>query len=209
MVGVAGDVRMEGLDQDATPALYQADNSQTWGGGDLVVRADGDLGALGRSVTEVVHRLEPDAPVSRVRALEAYVEDAVAPRRLTAALMGIFAALALLVTLAGVAGVVAFTTSRRTHEIGVRLALGAEPRTVLGRVLRVGMVPAAAGLAVGAAVAVAASGALAHLVWGIRPTDPATFVAAGATLFTGALLACWLPARRATRVDPCEALRME
>jgi len=209
VVGVAGDVRMEGLDQDATPALYQADNSHTWGGGDLVVRADGDLGALGRAVTEVVHQLEPDAPVSRVRTLQAYVADAVAPRRLTAALMGIFAALALLVTLAGVAGVVAFTTSRRTHEIGVRLALGAEPRAVLGRVLRVGMVPAMAGLALGAVVAAGLSGALAHLIWGIRATDPATFLTAGATLLGGALVACWLPARRATRVDPCEALRME
>jgi putative ABC transport system permease protein len=209
VVGVAGDVKMEGLEADATPAMYGADNSQVYGGGDLVVRADGDLSALGLSVTGIVHALEPDAPVSRVRTLEAYVADAIAPRRLTAALMGLFAGFALLVTLAGVAGVVAFTTSRRTHEIGVRLALGAEPRSVLRRVVRVGMVPAGAGLAVGALGAVGFSGLLARLVWGVRPIDPATFVVAAALLLTGALGACWIPARRATRIDPVTALRME
>jgi len=209
VVGVAGDVKMEGLEADATPAIYQSDNSQVYGGADLVVRADGDLAVLGRSVADVVHHLEPDAPVSSVRALEAYVADAIAPRRLTAALMGIFAALALLVTLAGVAGVVAFTTSRRTHEIGVRLALGAEPGSVLRRVVRVGMVPAAAGLALGAVGAIGFSGLLSRLVWGIRPVDPATFVVAGALLLLGALGACWVPARRATRVDPVAALRTE
>ena len=151
--------------------------------------------------------MEPDAPVSRVRALDSYVADAVAPRRLTASLMGVFAGLALLVTLAGVAGVVAFTTSRRTHEIGVRLALGADPGMVLRRVVGVGMVPALFGLALGGVAATALSGALAHLVWGVRPTDLLTFIAAGATLLVGALVACWVPARRATRVDPSEALR--
>ena len=209
VVGVAGDVKMEGLEADATPAVYAADNSTTYGGGDVVVRADGDLAALGRSLTDVVHQLEPDAPLSRVRTLEAYVADAIAPRRLTAALMGIFAALALLVTLAGVAGVVAFTTSRRTHEIGVRLALGAEPRSVLGRVVRVGMVPAVAGLALGAVGAIGFSGLLSRLVWGIRPIDPTTFAVAGILLLGGALAACWIPARRATRVDPVTALRTE
>ncbi|HKJ01299.1 MAG TPA: ABC transporter permease, partial [Longimicrobiales bacterium] len=209
VVGVAGDVKMEGLEDDATPAIYQADNDQTFGGTNLVIRADGDLAALGRGVTDLVHEMEPDAPVSNVRALDAYVSDAVAPRRLTALLMGLFAVLALVVTLAGVAGVVAFTTSRRTHEIGVRLALGADPASVLARIVRVGMVPAAVGLAVGALVAVGLSGALSRLVWGIQATDVVTFVVAAATLLAGALLACWLPARRATRVDPVAALRSD
>jgi ABC-type antimicrobial peptide transport system permease subunit len=160
-------------------------------------------------LTRIVHRLEPDAPVTQVRALRRYVSDAVAPRRLTAALMGIFALLALLVTLAGVAGVVAFATSRRTHEIGVRMALGARPRAVLGRIVRIGMLPACAGLAIGGAAAVALSGALSHLVWGVRPTDAVTFAAAGLTLLLGAAVACWLPARRATRVDPVKALRTD
>jgi putative ABC transport system permease protein len=123
--------------------------------------------------------------------------------------MGIFAGLALLVTLAGVAGVVAFTTSRRTHEIGIRLALGAEPAAVLRRVVRSGMVPAGVGLAVGALGAIAFSGLLSRLVWGIRPLDPATFLVAGALLLAGALLACLIPARRATRVDPVTALRTD
>jgi len=209
VVGVVGDVRLDGLEADATPAIYLSDNSQVFGGGDLVVRADGDLGAVGRGIEQIVHQLEPDAPVSRIKALDAYVSDAVAPRKLTASLMGIFALLALVVTLAGVAGVVAFTTSRRTHEIGVRLALGADPNVVLGRVVRIGMVPALAGLAAGGVAAVALSGALAHLVWGVQPTDALTFAAAAGTLFAGALVACWLPARRATRVDPSEALRMD
>ncbi len=209
VVGIAGDVKMEGLEAEATPTVYGIDNSQVYGGDELVVRSDGDLAALGRDVAAIVHELEPDAPVSRVRTLEAYVADAVAPRRLTAALMGIFAGLALLVTLAGVAGVVAFTTSRRTHEIGVRLALGADPRSVRRRVVRVGMVPAGAGLAVGALGAIGFSGLLARLVWGIRPIDPTTFVVAGALLLVGALGACWIPARRATRIDPVTALRTD
>lgn len=207
VVGVAGDVRMEGLEAEATPALYLADNSRQFGGSNLVVRADRDLATLGREITGIVHELEPDAPVSGVRALDAYVSEAIAPRRLTASLMAIFAGLALLVTLTGVAGVVAFTTSRRTHEIGVRLALGARPRSVLGRVVRTGMRPAIGGLALGVVAAVALSGVLTRLVWGVQPIDVVTFIAAAATLFSGALVACWLPARRATRVDPTEALR--
>lgn len=209
VVGVAGDVKMEGLESEATPTVYLSDNSQVFGGGDLVVRAAGDLAVLGKSVADIVHELEPDAPVNRVRTLEAYVADAIAPRRLTAALMGIFAGLALLVTLAGVAGVVAFTTSRRTHEIGVRLALGAERGSVLRRVVRTGMVPAAAGLAVGVLAAIGVSRLLARLVWGIRPVDPTTFAVAAVLLLLGALGACWIPARRATRVDPVAALRTE
>jgi putative ABC transport system permease protein len=209
VVGVAGDVKLDSLEAEATPAVYLADNARSFGGGDLVVRADGDLGGLGRQVTRIVHALEPDAPLSRVRTLDAYLDDAVAPRKLTATLMGVFAALALLVTLAGVAGVVAFTTSRRTHEIGVRLALGAQPTAVLGRVVRSGMLPVAGGLVLGGVAAVGLSGALARLVWGVPATDPVTFAAAGVALLAGALLACWIPARRATGVDPTEALRSE
>jgi len=104
---------------------------------------------------------------------------------------------------------VAFTTSRRTHEIGVRLALGAEPSEVLGRIVRVGMVPATSGLVVGGVVAVALSGAVSRIIWGIQATDAITFVVAGLTLLAGALVACWIPARRATRVDPVTALRSD
>jgi predicted permease len=209
VVGVAGDVRMDGLEEEPTPTVYQADNSQAWGGADLVVRARGDLAPLGLTVASLVHELEPDAPVSDVRALDAYVSDQVAPRRLTALLMGIFAVLALVVTLAGVAGVVAFATSRRTHEIGVRMALGAEPGTVLGRILRLGMTPALAGLGVGALGAAALSRTLSHVVWGVASTDVVTYLGAGGLIFLGALVACWLPARKAVRVDPTVALRSE
>jgi len=209
VVGVAGDVKIDGLERAATPAVYLADNGDAYGSGDLVIRADGDLAVLARTVTQLVHELEPDAPVSRVRTLDAYVAEAVAPRKLTASLMGIFAMVALLVTLAGVAGVVAFSTSRRTREIGVRMALGAEPRAVLGRVVRIGMVPSCVGLVVGGIGTVALSGVLSHLVWGVRPTDVASFAGAGVTLLLSAFVACWLPARRATRVDPVRALRAE
>ncbi len=209
VVGVAGDVKIDGLEQAVTPAVYLADKSGAYGGGDLAIRADGDLAVLGRTVTELVHELEPDAPVSRVRALHAYVADAVAPRKLTASLMGLFALVALLVTLAGVAGVVAFSTSRRTREIGVRMALGAEPRAVLRRVLRVGMVPSCAGLVLGGIGAVALSGALSRFVWGVGPMDVPSFVGAAVTLVVSAFLACWIPARRATKVDPVRALRAD
>ncbi|MEJ2206264.1 MAG: FtsX-like permease family protein, partial [Gemmatimonadota bacterium] len=146
---------------------------------------------------------------SRLQPLEAYVSNAVAPRKLTAALMGLLAALALAVTLAGVAGVVAFTTSRRTHEIGVRLTLGARPEAVQTHVVRVGMIPASIGLVVGGVVAWGLSGALTRLVWGVQPTDAVTFVGAALMLVSGAFLACWLPARRATRVDPVVVLRVD
>jgi len=209
VVGVAGDVKMDDVEAEATPAVYVPPSSQAWNGNTLVIRSDGDLGILGRSLAELVHRLEPDAPLSHVQPLSAYVASAVSPRKLTAALMGIFAGLALLVTLAGVAGVVAFTTSRRTHEIGVRLALGADPRVVLRRVVRVGMVPACAGVVVGAAGAWGLSGMLSHLVWGVQATDLVTFVGAGVILLLGALAACSVPARRATRIDPVAALRSD
>ncbi|HZD06388.1 MAG TPA: FtsX-like permease family protein, partial [Longimicrobiales bacterium] len=174
VVGVVGDVKMDGLEEEATPVVYLADNSDVFGGSEVVVRADGDLAATGRRLADLVHELEPDAPVSRVEPLNAFVSDAVAPRRLTAALMAIFAGLALLVTLAGVAGVVAFTTSRRTREIGVRLALGARPRTVLGHAVRSGMVPALLGLVPGGVAAVLLSRAWSHLVWGVPATDAVT-----------------------------------
>ncbi len=209
VVGVVGDTKMDGLEADPTPAIYVPPDRTSYNGSVVMVRSDGDLESLGRRLTTIVHQLEPDAPLSHVQPLDTYVAAAIAPHRLTAALMAIFAALALIVTLAGVAGVVAFTTSRRTHEIGVRLALGAQRRSVLGHVARVGMVPACVGLAGGAVTAWALSGVLAHLVWGVRPTDPTTFAAAALLLMAGALAACLLPALKATRVDPVTALRSD
>lgn len=209
VVGVAGDVKMEGLESDVTPAAYVAASNRSWNGNTVVIRTDGDLDALARQLTELVHELEPDAPVAGAQPLQTLVADAVAPRRLTAALMGILAVLALTVTLAGVAGVVAFTASERTHEIGVRMALGARPESVRAHIVRTGMIPAAIGLVVGGVVAVAVSRTLTHLVWGVEPTDTLTFLCAALMLGAGAFLACWLPARRATNVDPALVLRME
>ena len=153
--------------------------------------------------------LDPEQPVEEVRTLEEVRGETLASPRLTAALLALFAGLALAVSAAGVSGVVAFSVSQRTWEIGVRMALGARQETVLGMVLREGMTLALAGLALGMVGALSLSRLLSGLLFGVAPTDPVTYGAVSLTLLAAATVACWIPAQRATTVDPMVVLRSQ
>lgn len=157
----------------------------------------------------VVNSVDPNLPVSNIRTLDEVVTASVATRRLTMWLLATFAALALVLALAGVYGVLAYSVARRTSEIGVRLALGAEHRVVLRSVVAAGMRPVVMGAAIGLGAAIWLSRLMSSLLFEVQPHDPATYVAAGLTVTLVALLACYAPARRVLRVDPATALRVE
>src|SRR5262249_27363668 len=156
-----------------------------------------------------VHELDPNIPVYRVKTLEQYLGVAVAQPKFNALLLGLFAGLALLLTAIGLYGVMAYSVIQRTQEIGIRLALGAQPGDVLRLVLRQGLQLTALGLVIGLAAAYALTRYLQTLLFGVRPTDLLTFTAIALLLTGVSLLACYIPARRATRVDPLVALRYE
>ena len=208
IIGVAADTREYGLSVAGAHTIYRP-ASQVGAGASLIVRTTGPAGPVAQRVTEIVRTMEADRPVDNVNTLADLRADDVAPERLNAALFSSFAVLALLIAAIGVLGVLAFTVSQRTREFGVRMALGARQTQVLGMVLGEGAVLAAIAVLGGVVAAAFLSRFLADLLFGVTPTDPATYVAVGAALAIVALIAAYVPARRATRVDPMEALRAE
>jgi len=210
VVGVVGDVKNYGLDEsDPTtiyvPAsqLFRPPNSTAW-----VVRAGGNL-ALGEQLRQAVIAVNPDQRVLGMQTMTDVVAQAVAQPTFDVLLMGIFAALALALTSVGIYGVLSFHLARRTQEIGIRIALGAKRANVLVIVVGQGALLAAVGIAIGLAGALALSRFLSSLLYGVKPTDPPTFIAVSLILAAVALLASYIPARRATKVDPMVALRYE
>ena len=208
VVGVVGDVRHNGLDSDPPDVLYRS-FLQVGGATRILVRARMDPLSLATEVRAAVHEVDAEQPVERFSTLEQTRTDTLATRRLTLILLAVFAALALLITVTGIAGVVAASVSQRTREFGVRLALGAQPASLLGMVMRQGLTMVMTGLVLGLAGAVALSRVLANLLFDTMPTDPATFALVSLVLLVAALTACFLPARRTLRVDPMAALRTE
>ena len=209
VVGVVGDVKADGLDEESGPEIYLPYDQQATTSMRLFVRTAADPMATLGLVREIVHRLEPEAPVSDPQTLEELRRELLASPRLTATLLGLFAGLALAIAAIGVAALIAFSVSQRRHEIGVRMALGASRGTVLRMVVSQGMTPVFVGLALGIAGALALTRLLAGLLFGVEPTDPATFLAMSLVLLAATAFACWLPARRATAIDPMIALRNE
>jgi putative ABC transport system permease protein len=207
VVGVVGDVHQYGLDKAPADEVYLPLFQAPSLGGTLLVRTAGDPLALAADIRQVVRGLDVRQPVVNVRSLEQVRDDSLASRKLTAGLIGLFALLALAVTCAGVIGVVAFHVSQRTHEIGIRMALGADRSGLVRMMVLQAMMPVVVGLAIGSFGALALSGALRGLLFEIRPTDPGTFVLGLAVLAGAAALACLAPARRAAAVSPLEALR--
>ncbi|MET0398767.1 MAG: ABC transporter permease [Longimicrobiaceae bacterium] len=207
VVGVVAEVRSAGLAGEQNPAYYVPFAQKPGAGMTLVARTTSPPEALAGSLRAVVAGVDPRVPVSRVRAMDEWVAQSVARPRLTAVLLGAFAGLALLLGAVGVYGVVAYTVGERTREIGLRIALGAGVGDVVGMVLRQGALLAAAGIGAGLLASLAATRALAGLLYGVTATDPLTFAVVPAILAAAALLATWLPARRASRVDPMSALR--
>jgi ABC-type antimicrobial peptide transport system permease subunit len=175
----------------------------------LLVTTEGDPLALAAGVRAEIRALDPLATVTRISTVEAEIGESMAGRRFQAFLLALFAALALGLAAVGIFGLMFQTVSRRTNEIGVRMALGAQTGDVSRMVLRHGMLLAFAGIALGVVGAIALSRVVRGLLFGVGPADPLSYFVAALLLGGTALVACWLPARRATRVDPVVALRHE
>ena len=210
VVGVVGDVRQFGLARDMVAQLYLP-LRQSLGNfaGQVLVRTAGDPAAFGNVLRTTVHAVDPNQPVEQVQTLDDLRSEALAAPRLTATLLGIFAALALLVTLAGIGGVIATSVTQRTKEFGLRMALGARREGVMMMVLRQGLTLVVIGLAIGVAGALAAGRVLNAYLYQTAPRDPVIFIAVAAVFVVAGVAACLIPARRATTVDPLIALRAE
>jgi len=214
IVGVAGDVRQMGLDVPVKAEMYlpyaQVHDQPWFAPRDLVVRSTAeDPMTLAPAVREAVHAADPEQAVANVRTFDEILDEEVVQRRLGASLVAAFAALALLLASLGVYGVLSYFVAQHTSEIGVRLALGASRRDILSLVLGKGMGLAVAGVALGLVGALALSRLVSSVLYGVSAADPATFAGAAGLLAALALLACYLPARRAIKVDPMVAIRCE
>jgi len=207
VVGVVGDVRNASLDRTPKDTLYLPFLQSPGYSYSYFVRTLGDPMVLAHGLRQAVYALDPETAVENVRTLEQVRHESIASPRLIAALLGSFATLALAITAAGLSGLIAFTVSQRTHEIGIRMALGADSGRVVGMLVRQGLASVAIGLTLGVAGALALTRLVAGMLFGVGPTDVACFVASGAVLVAVATLACWGPARRATSIDPQVALR--
>ena len=211
IVGVVGDVKITGLDEAIRPVLYypyQQSSSMTT---TLVVRTKSDPATLVNAIRNECRSLEPDVALFGARTIEEMIDDAPAAfiRRFPAFLIGIFAVVALLLAVVGIYGVVSYSVSQQTHDIGVRMALGARAADILKMILRQGLTLAMLGLAIGVVGALALTRLLSSLLFEVQPGDPVILFSVAGLLVLVALIACYLPARRATKVDPMIALRYE
>ncbi|MEK6406451.1 MAG: ABC transporter permease [Acidobacteriota bacterium] len=208
IIGVVSDVKQYGLDRDPTDEIY-IPLAQNGFANNLLVRTAADPMSITSLMREAIYAVDPETAIDRVQTLEQVRTDAVASPRLTAMLLALFAGLALVITAAGIAGVMALSVSQRRHELGVRLALGATPGRVLSMVMRQGMTFVLMGLSIGVAGALLLGRLMSSLLFAVEPTDPITFVAVSGVLMVVAAAACFVPARRVTSIDPMLALRSE
>ncbi len=209
IIGVAKDGKYSTLGERARPFIYQPLLQSYESRMTLVVRTTTDPTALTDAVRSQIQALEPNLPVTKINTLAEQVSISLLPARLTATLLGVFGLLALCLATVGIYGVVAYSVSQRTHEIGIRMALGARPGDVLKLVLREGLGIVTIGIAIGLGIAFVATQLISSLLYGVSATDPITFVGISLLLTGVALAACAVPARRATKVDPMVALRYE
>ncbi|HKV33131.1 MAG TPA: ABC transporter permease, partial [Pyrinomonadaceae bacterium] len=209
IVGVVGSVRHLGLDLEPRPEIYYHTNTSPPFGPVVVIRTTADPQRLISIARAKVRELDRDVPISNVNTMEQLVAQSVAQRRFGMFLVGIFAALALVLAVVGIYGVVSYSVAQRTNEIGVRMALGASASDVLKMVLKNGMTLALIGVGIGLAAAFAVTRLMAAMLFDVKPTDVATFAIVSVGLILVALLACYVPARRAMKVDPLVALRYE
>ncbi len=209
VVGVVGVVKQYGLGTDGKIATYFPQLQQPGNGMFLVARASTDAAALSAAIVREIHAVDPSVAVYGIRTMQDRLYDSLARQRFSSAMLGAFALFALLLAAVGVYGVMSYLVAQNTHDIGVRVALGARPGTIIGAVVRQGMELTAIGILAGLAGAVALTRVMASLLFGVGVTDAATFGAVVAILAAVALIATFIPARRATRVDPMAALRAE
>ena len=210
IVGVVADVKQKGLTREITPHVYEPfaqapDNFMT-----LIVRSSShDASALVPTIRNKVFELDPELPLQRVSTLDTVISNSIRQQRFASVVLSVFAVVALVLALAGLYGVVSYAVANRTRELGIRVALGAQVSDVLKLVLKQGMAYVLLGEVVGILSALALTRLLGGLLFGVSPTDALTFVLVAVSLFLVALLACYVPARRATKVDPLKALRYE
>jgi putative ABC transport system permease protein len=208
IVGVVADVRYSGLADQDQSLVYVPHQQNSWGVMTVAIRARTDPAALAEHLQREVSRLDRDVAVARISTLSALAANSIGPQRFGALLLAMFAAAAALLAGIGVYGVMSYSVAQRRHELGVRLALGAQPGDLFALVVGRGLLLTAIGSALGLAGALALGPLVRGLLFGVRPTDPATLALVPATLAAVALLACSLPGRGAARIDPLEALRL-
>jgi putative ABC transport system permease protein len=209
IVGVVGDIKQESLIDSVSPELYVPASQMPMNGMTLFVRTNSDPSALVATLRNQVLSIDRNQPIHRVQTLEQRIAETVADTRALMLLFGVFAGLALILATIGIYGIVSYSVSQRTHEIGIRMALGAGTQDVLKLVMKNGLTLTVAGLVIGVGGAFALTRFLRTLLFGVTPTDKLTFLIVSVCLLIIALLACLVPARRATEVNPLVALRWE
>jgi putative ABC transport system permease protein len=209
VVGVVTDVKLNGVESDTPMQIYLPLAQEPWGNFSIVARTAGDPLQSAAAVEGAIHTIDKNLPVFAIQSLDQLMGNATRQRRLMLVLLASFAGLALLLAGVGIYGVIAYSVRQRTHELGVRLALGAQAVDVLKLVLTQGLKLALIGMGIGLLAALGLTRWMAALLFGVRPTDLLTFTAVAVIVLLVAALACYLPARRATKIDPMVALRYE
>src|SRR5262249_43801610 len=209
IIGIVGDAKHAGLDAQSRPTTYWPYARNAYRAMTIAVRTVGDPAAIVKAVTSLIHDQDPQLAIAEVRTMDEVVANSLAERRLVMLLLTIFAGAALALAAVGIYGVIAYSVTQRTQEIGVRMALGAQPQDVLRMIVGQAVGLALAGVAIGSASALLLTRLMKGLLYATTPTDPATFFAVAAVLGVVAIVASYLPGRRATRVDPVIALRGE
>jgi putative ABC transport system permease protein len=210
VAGVVGRVKMEGLSQDSNRVQGYLSAAQLPPSGmTVIVKATGDPNSLLASAREQVKAIDVDQPIYNIRSMNDIRAESVAPERLNLTLLSIFAGIALVLAIVGIYGVMSYAVTQRTHEIGIRMAIGAQPRDVFRLILGHGMLLTLFGIGVGLLGAFGLTRLMATMLFAVKPTDPLTFVGVAMLLAVVALLACYIPGRRATKVDPVNSLRYE
>lgn len=209
VVGVVADVKLNGVERDAPSQAYVPFAQHPTGLQWLVARTAGDPLQVAAAVERTIHALDKDLPVVSIRSMEQLLGRSMAQRRLTLFLLVSFAALALLLAAVGIYGVISYSVRQRTHELGIRMALGAQTGDVLKLILKQGLRLTLLGVVIGLGAAFALTRWMETLLFNVRPTDPLTYTVIACVLTLVALFACYIPARRATKVDPMIALRCE
>jgi len=209
VVGVVGDTKDGGLDAEPRGVVFQPLEQEQLFGGGLVIRAQRDPAALGPAATRIVRRIVPNDPIENVMTVSQIKDQSVAPRRLNAVLVSSFGVLAVLIAAVGIAGVLAFSVSARTNEIGIRMSLGADSARVQRMVLGEGGILLVYGVFLGVAGALIGTRLMRGLLFGVAPNDPMTLAGVTALMVAVGIAACWLPALRAARIDPAVAIRRQ